>query len=345
MDSSNHNESGESTPVPDTSHLTGSGMHPKNPWKKRLYSILIASIVLALIAAVGGGLYYLKAQNDKKSAEAAATARQIAGKQQTPEQQLTAKLADSLQEQLDTLQLDNGNVAIANSTESAEQVGKNLGASSAQLNKCTAVSAFATKSALTLKTDQQNLAATFAQALATMATAWKQEDQANTSLRQDSENAFTTQADDFARTPGLSSAQKSAVTDYQTTLVTESHTHETNIDAAEAAYRQDIETLVKSHQAALTALAQLSVLAIDNALATAEQNCTQSGAATTLAGAITSANQELLEKANTLDSQSVAKATTIVATRNSALKQENTGFMTTSDQATTTLTNVILNGK
>lgn len=210
--------------------------------------------------------------------------------------------------------------------------------------RCASIDAFAVASANGLKAQQQAMEATFTLTINAMQTVWKIEDLTTSAERQVSESAFTSLATAFSNTRGLSTVQKAAVVVYQDLLIKSIHTLETNVDAAEAAYREDMLALVKAHQASLRDLVQAEVDSINAAAATAKANCTQNGVVVTLTGAVAAANATLLAKSIALDAQSVAKAIKIVATRTTAFIQQDTQFIQIATDATKKLTKIILTG-
>lgn len=211
--------------------------------------------------------------------------------------------------------------------------------------RCAALTEFASASATTMKLGQQAMQSTFELTLSVMQMAWKLEDQATAALRQVSESAFTSLSTAFANRPGMNRVQKAAVIAYQDLLLKAVHTLETNVDAAEAAYREDMLALVKAHQAALTELVQAAVDKINAAAATARQNCEQNGVVVTLVATVAAANAELLAKSIVLDAQSIAKAVQIVVTRDTEFLKQDTQFISIATSATAKLTKVILTGK
>ncbi len=330
----------ESAPVPDTSHLIGSEKNVKKS-RKGLVALLIV-VVIIIIAVTGAGLYYLKTQNDKKTSEEAATAKQTSSKQLTQEQQITADLTGSVQKQLSGLQNDNGVAFITTSTAAAQQVGRNLNESS--VTTCNNVAAFATKSDAALKSSQQSMQAAFTQAASTLETTWKLEDQTNAALRLVSESAFAADVSSFAATPGLSMAQKAAITTYESTLLSDSHTLEATVDTAELAYRAEVSALIKTHQADLSSLVQTLVSTINSALAAAQKNCTQTSVAAMVAN-IKSANASLLANSTTHDSDISRKVANDAYARTTILTTQSSQFTTAGNKATATLTTAIQSNK
>lgn len=130
MDSHKDKSSDESAPVPDTSHLAVAAKKPKKSKGKLIVALLAVVVVIAALA--GGGLYYKKTQDDKKAADAAAAAKADQGKAQTPEEQITASLTDSVKKQREVLERDDGKDAIESSTAAAQNVGRNLDESKLQ---------------------------------------------------------------------------------------------------------------------------------------------------------------------------------------------------------------------
>lgn len=211
--------------------------------------------------------------------------------------------------------------------------------------RCAALTEFASASATTLKLGQQAMQATFDLTIKLKQLEWELADKATAALRQVSVSAFKATSTAFANIPGMNSVRKQAVKSYVSVLLNAVLVLETNIDAAEAAYREDMLALIRAHQAALTELVQTLVDKINAAAAKAKADCEKTGVVVTLVGTIAAANAELLSKTIVLDVQDLGKAVKIVVTRDSEFLKQDVQFVKTATDATIKLTRVILTGK
>ncbi len=204
--------------------------------------------------------------------------------------------------------------------------------------KCNAISLFASTSITTLRASKTAMEKTFELELNVMQTAWKLEDMAVSALRNVGESAFVATLNAFQNRPGIfvkkTEVRTAALNEYKDTMLNALHNLQTNIDAARAAYREDMLALVKAHQRALTTLVDTLIGTIRTALNTAKKNCSGKTVVKTLAATIATAHAKLVSGVITQDAKDIAKAIKLVATRNSTFLQEDAAFLSTSIDAT-----------
>ena len=210
---------------------------------------------------------------------------------------------------------------------------------------CAALTEFASASAGTLKFGQQAMEATFNLTIQLKELQWEIADKATAAVRQVSVSAFKATSTAFANIPGMNTVRKQAVKSYVTLLLNAVLVLETNIDAASAAYREDMMALIKAHQAALRDLVQIQVDKINAAASKAKADCEKTGVVVTLVGTIAAANAELLSKTIVLDVQDLGKAIKIVLTRDSEFLKQDVQFVKVATNATFKLTRVVLTGR
>lgn len=213
------------------------------------------------------------------------------------------------------------------------------------LIECPALATFSAAGKVALQAGQDTMNATFNLTITALQTAWQLEDSAKAALRQVSESAFTALLNAFEQLRGLNTIQQAAIVTYRDLLLKTVHVLEANIDAAEAAYREDILALIKQFQKSLGDLVQTLVDTINNATATALKNCNNPDAVATLLAVIASANATLLAQSLVLEAQTIAKAVTVELTRDTILVNVLADLIKVGTDATLKLTQVILTGK
>lgn len=207
--------------------------------------------------------------------------------------------------------------------------------------KCNSITLFGTTSSAALQLGATSMQKTFELQLNVMQSSWQLEDIAVNALRQIGESSFIATLNAFANRPGIFVKQTefrtAAVDTYKKTLLDALHLHQTNIDAARAAYREDMLALVKAHQEVLTNLVNNLIKTVNDAVATAKRNCSQERVVATLVAVIAKANATLLTEALKEDARAFGKALQLVTTRNKAYAKEEFDYIKTGVDATSKL--------
>jgi hypothetical protein len=211
--------------------------------------------------------------------------------------------------------------------------------------RCNTLTAFASASVGTLKTNRQIMQAAFDLQLNVLQGAWKLEDQATAAIRHASEGTFVTLVNAFANVPSLTATRKASIKTYKDVVVNAIHLLETNVDALEAAYREDMLALINAHQKALTNFVATLTTTITNAVNKAVADCSENGVVVTLVGVITQANLTLAANIATQDIKDLGSAANIAITRDKGFLQQDGQFLGTVTTAELRLTKAMLTGK
>lgn len=215
--------------------------------------------------------------------------------------------------------------------------------------KCATISVFASATITSLKISKAAMNTAFKLQLSVLQAAWQLEDSAISAVRSVGESVFKASVDAFAHRPGIfiknTAYRTAALSEYRNTMLTALHNLETNIDAARAAYREDMLALIKTHQRILTRLVDALVTTIKNGLAAAKKNCNNNGVVVTLLAVLASANLNLFIEATKQDVKDLASAVKLVTKRNGVFLKEDANFVKISLQATVKLTVAFLTRK
>ncbi len=193
--------------------------------------------------------------------------------------------------------------------------------------KCTTLKVFAAASNITIDLSVAAMNAAFQLELNLLQAAWQIEDQAVALIRSVSEQGFTALLSVYSLITARTPSEKAAVTLYKDTILNALNVVHTKIDAARAAYREDMLALVKAHQKALRNLATIATTTIKTALTTALTNCSKPGVVATLISVIASVNVKLVIDGIAEQVTSLAKAVVLVVTRNSLFLQSDLEFV------------------
>lgn len=109
----------------DTSHLSASSAKSKKSTNNKVVVTLV--VVVVVVAAVAAGLLvYKKVQDDKSASDKKTSSTGDSAKVLTPEEQLTKKVTDNVDQQIDAYKGGDDTQYLKQSTAAATSVGKDL---------------------------------------------------------------------------------------------------------------------------------------------------------------------------------------------------------------------------
>ena len=204
---------------------------------------------------------------------------------------------------------------------------------------CARIATLASTSSATISAHIGTMDANFASRLAAIASREASVDQKVTTARNAIADKFDAKIKDLKAKSGLTPDQQAAIDTYASDMKDAEQTREDAVDSARATYREGLATEVARHQDDLSVEAGNLQAAIASAFTTAEANCGNGTAVTTLKAAIKTAKQTF---SGQRDASKVKSAIQLLAkTRDEAIKTANTTFSTTASTLTTTLENVL----
>lgn len=203
-------------------------------------------------------------------------------------------------------------------------------------------SAACTKLATTITTKQaamtQKIAtmqADFQKRLQTISSNQAAVDQKAATYRSNFAQKFDAAVDKLRQEPQLADTQKKAIDTYHTNVMADEKTREQAVDAARSSYRTAYAAQVTTHQAALTKAATTLQTDILAAFSTAQANCGDGSAVSTLRGSVKKARDTF--KSTRTDSAIKTNVEQLAATRNSAVKAADSAFKQQLQAETATL--------
>jgi hypothetical protein len=214
--------------------------------------------------------------------------------------------------------------------------------------KCATLTLFEQTSKSALQLSQDGIEVAFQLVFKVKDVTWQVEDLALKSARQVAEGAFVALVSAATHVPGLTGPRAVALNNYMTQALKIVHVTEVNVDSAEAAWREDINALLKAHQAALKAIVQTLVDTINRVTAAAVENCQKNGIiglVATITAAISAADLQLAVQSVVLNTQSLLKATALTLKRNAEFASQLLSFTGQAATLTIQLTFSLLTGR
>ena len=208
--------------------------------------------------------------------------------------------------------------------------------------KCGAINTFASTSTEALRIGTVAMKNTFELNIKLLQTAWDVQDAATEALRDTGEVVFSAKISLIKKLPVLNAVKKQALKDYETGILVSFSKRNLDIDAAHAAYREDLMAVIREHHKVLTDLVATLTADIDKALDVAKEKCKEAGSVTNLAVAVAEAKVKLAAAGVREEARAIGEAVKLHVKRNLAIIDAGKTYVKEATQLVKTVTKAVL---